>query len=86
MSPPNVANCEDTGELRERLAVLETKVDVIETQLLGMNGKITVMHEILVEGRGAGRLVKMIGAALGAIGLGGVLGHKWSAFLTWLGT
>jgi len=76
MSP---AACDHSPELYERVAVLEQLVEE-------MAPKVKDMHEMMLQTRGASRLGRAVAGAAAALGIGGVMGHKWAAFLTWLGS
>lgn len=69
----------DDGELRERIAVLET-------QLADMQPKVSAMYDIMVQGRGAKRLGEAAAAAVGSGGLGALIYAKWHAILLWIGS
>ena len=82
MSPayePDCATCDSTTELRERIAVLETK-------LADMQPKVSAMYEMMVQGRGVTRLGRATVGLAGAGGAGMLISAKWHAFLVWLGS
>jgi len=71
-------------ETGERIAILETKVDVLTDRVRELAEKVDSIHEMVQQGRGAGRLIKIIMGFVG-VALAGVLAAKWSALLSWLG-
>lgn len=79
MSP--ALSTDESGEIRERIAVLETRVS-------DMGPKIDEMYEIIVQGRGVAKVGRAGAAIIGtciasALGL---LAIKGKAFLLWLGS
>ncbi|RAI19405.1 hypothetical protein CH337_12090 [Rhodoblastus acidophilus] len=65
--------------LHERVAVLEQIAE-------DMAPKVDAMYEMMLQGRGATRLGRAVVGIAGTAGIFTVVGHKWHAFLAWLGS
>lgn len=76
---------EDTIEVRERVAVLETKVARIDSNMEIAIEKIDALRQLIAEGRGAGRLAKLLAGFFGVTTAAAIVA-KWGGLLAWLGS
>ena len=72
-------------EARERIAVLETKVDSLAIGHRETLERLDAIHDILLQTRGAGKLATWLVSFLG-IGTAALVWAKWKTLLLWAGS
>jgi hypothetical protein len=66
-------------DTRDRVIRLEAEVEALGEKVSAMDVKVTAMHELLLQAKGARWLL------IAAAGLGGFISAKLAPFLPWLG-
>ncbi len=66
-------------DTRDRVIRLEAEVESLSEKVTSMDAKVTAMHELLLQAKGARWFL------IAAAGLGGFISAKLTMFLPWLG-
>jgi predicted esterase YcpF (UPF0227 family) len=66
-------------DTRDRVIRLETEVDGLKRTVDEMSAKVTAMHELLMQARGAKYVI------VGSAAVGGFLSAKLAHYLPWMG-
>lgn len=67
------------SDTRDRVIRLEAEVESLSEKVTSMDVKVTAMHDLLLQARGAKWFI------FAAAGVGGFISAKLSLFLPWLG-
>ena len=67
------------SDTRDRVIRLEAEVEALSGKVTSMDAKVTAMHELLLQAKGARWFL------IGAAALGGFISAKIAPFLPWFG-